>query len=291
MPKRTVIQWDKDDLEALGLLKVDVLALGMLTAIRKALEMIGIRDARSAGRGPGGLRHDPEGRHRRRVPDRVARADEHAAAPAAEDLLRPGDRGGDRAARADPGRHGASLSAAPARRGAGRLSQRRSKAGARAHPGRADFPGAGDAARHGRGRLHAGRGRPAAALDGGVEEERRPGAVRRAAEKRHEGQRLHVRNSPRRSTARSSASASTAFPNRTRRASRCWSTSPPGSSATTRRHSARRCSTASRWASTPRRSWCRTRAATASRCGRRTCRSAAGIARWRTVRCGWGCAW
>jgi error-prone DNA polymerase len=37
MPERTVIQWDKDDLEALGLLKVDVLALGMLTAIQRAL--------------------------------------------------------------------------------------------------------------------------------------------------------------------------------------------------------------------------------------------------------------
>ena len=37
MPDRTVIQWDKDDLETLGLLKVDVLALGMLTAVRKAL--------------------------------------------------------------------------------------------------------------------------------------------------------------------------------------------------------------------------------------------------------------
>jgi error-prone DNA polymerase len=43
MPERTVIQWDKDDLEALGLLKVDVLALGMLTAIRKALGMLGMR--------------------------------------------------------------------------------------------------------------------------------------------------------------------------------------------------------------------------------------------------------
>ena len=40
MPERTVIQWDKDDLEALGLLKVDVLALGMLTAIRKALNFV-----------------------------------------------------------------------------------------------------------------------------------------------------------------------------------------------------------------------------------------------------------
>ncbi|MFW6094051.1 MAG: error-prone DNA polymerase [Pseudomonadota bacterium] len=37
MDERTVIQWDKDDLESLGLLKVDVLGLGMLTAIRKAL--------------------------------------------------------------------------------------------------------------------------------------------------------------------------------------------------------------------------------------------------------------
>jgi error-prone DNA polymerase len=40
MPERTVIQWDKDDLEALGLLKVDVLALGMLSAIRRALHFI-----------------------------------------------------------------------------------------------------------------------------------------------------------------------------------------------------------------------------------------------------------
>lgn len=40
MPDRTVIQWDKDDLDALGLLKVDVLALGMLTAIRRAVDLI-----------------------------------------------------------------------------------------------------------------------------------------------------------------------------------------------------------------------------------------------------------
>ena len=40
MPERSVIQWDKDDLEALGLLKVDVLALGMLTAIRRTLDLV-----------------------------------------------------------------------------------------------------------------------------------------------------------------------------------------------------------------------------------------------------------
>jgi error-prone DNA polymerase len=42
MEGRTVIQWDKDDLEALGLLKVDVLALGMLSALRRALKFAGI---------------------------------------------------------------------------------------------------------------------------------------------------------------------------------------------------------------------------------------------------------
>ena len=40
MADRTVIQWDKDDLDALGLLKVDCLALGMLSAIRKTFDLI-----------------------------------------------------------------------------------------------------------------------------------------------------------------------------------------------------------------------------------------------------------
>lgn len=40
MADRTVIEWDKHDLDALGLLKVDILALGMLSALRKALQMV-----------------------------------------------------------------------------------------------------------------------------------------------------------------------------------------------------------------------------------------------------------
>jgi error-prone DNA polymerase len=40
MPDRTVVQWDKDDLSELGMMKVDVLALGMLTAIRKAFALL-----------------------------------------------------------------------------------------------------------------------------------------------------------------------------------------------------------------------------------------------------------
>jgi error-prone DNA polymerase len=40
MDNRTVIEWDKDDLDMLGVLKIDVLALGMLTCIRKALDLL-----------------------------------------------------------------------------------------------------------------------------------------------------------------------------------------------------------------------------------------------------------
>ena len=40
MDDRTFVEWDKDDLDALGILKVDVLGLGMLTCIRKAFEFV-----------------------------------------------------------------------------------------------------------------------------------------------------------------------------------------------------------------------------------------------------------
>ena len=40
MPDRTVVQWDKDDLNDLGLLKVDLLGLGMLSALRRALALV-----------------------------------------------------------------------------------------------------------------------------------------------------------------------------------------------------------------------------------------------------------
>ena len=62
MEDRTIIQWDKNDLEALGLLKVDVLALGMLTAIRKSLDMINDYrgyGARGKSRPPLGIHNIP----------------------------------------------------------------------------------------------------------------------------------------------------------------------------------------------------------------------------------------
>jgi error-prone DNA polymerase len=43
MPDRRIIQWDKDDLAAVGLMKIDVLALGMLSAIRRTLDLVSAR--------------------------------------------------------------------------------------------------------------------------------------------------------------------------------------------------------------------------------------------------------
>ncbi len=44
MKDRTFIEWDKDDIDDLGLMKVDVLALGMLTAIKRAMDILGVAD-------------------------------------------------------------------------------------------------------------------------------------------------------------------------------------------------------------------------------------------------------
>ncbi len=61
MEGRTVVQWNKDDLDDLGILKIDCLALGMLTAIRKCFDLIertfgqGFNARRNPGRRPTGL--------------------------------------------------------------------------------------------------------------------------------------------------------------------------------------------------------------------------------------------
>jgi error-prone DNA polymerase len=46
MESRTIIEWDKNDIEELGMLKIDILALGMLTCIRKALDLINAQPSR-----------------------------------------------------------------------------------------------------------------------------------------------------------------------------------------------------------------------------------------------------
>src|SRR3546814_516309 len=46
MDERTIIQWEKDDLESMGMLKVDCLALGMLTCLRKAMDLVRVHRGR-----------------------------------------------------------------------------------------------------------------------------------------------------------------------------------------------------------------------------------------------------
>ena len=88
MEDRTFIEWDKDDIDALGMMKVDVLALGMLTCIRKALRPDAKRMMAGLGardRSPGGRGRSTtccKGRVDRRLPGREPGADQHAAAAA-----------------------------------------------------------------------------------------------------------------------------------------------------------------------------------------------------------------
>ena len=66
MKDRSVIEWDKDDIDALGILKVDILSLGMLSAIRKCFAMVADHGGRSfdlatcLGTDPNGLGESPE---------------------------------------------------------------------------------------------------------------------------------------------------------------------------------------------------------------------------------------
>ena len=162
MDDRTVIQWDKDDLESLGP------AQGRRARPRHADG--GPQDARpcqrlpqqqshggedSAG-GAQGVRDAAARRQHRRIPGGIPRADVHAAPAAPRMLLRSRRRSGHRPARPDPGRHGASLPAPPPRSRTRHLLERRRAQCAQAHPRRADLPGAGDRTRHGGGGIHGG---------------------------------------------------------------------------------------------------------------------------------------
>ncbi len=174
MAERTVVEWDKDDLDALedaqdrrpgarhALLHPPRLRPAGHPLRRRS------RPRPGAGRGPGRLRDAAGGRFDRRLPGREPGPDVDAAQAEAENVLRPRHRGGDRPPGADPGRHGPSLSAPPRGQGAGRVSLEGPRGGAGQDAGRAAVPGAGDAHRHRRRRLHALGGRRPQALDGGL---------------------------------------------------------------------------------------------------------------------------
>ena len=111
MPGRVVVQWDKEDCADLGIIKVDLLGLGMMSALAgraRAPARDRGRDrprAPAAGR-PEGLRDAAQGRHRGRLPGGEPGADGDAAAHEARPLLRPRGRGGDHPARPHRGEDG-----------------------------------------------------------------------------------------------------------------------------------------------------------------------------------------
>ena len=272
MEDRTFLEWDKDDIDTLGMLKVDVLALGMLTCIRKGFDLIERHYGRSCTLATV-PREDPA------VYEMLSKADsvgvfqvesraQMSMLPRLKPrlLLRPRHRGGDRPSRADPGRHGASLPASarwsragglPLQGAARRCSARRWACRC-SRSRRCRSPSSRRASPPTRPTSCAAPWPPSATSAPSTPSARSSSPAWSAT--------ATSASSPSAASARSRASASTASPRATRRASRTWSTSRRGSSGTTPTCSAPPSSTASPWASTSRPSSSATPASTASRC-------------------------
>ena len=99
MPDRTVVEWDKDDLDDAADAQDRLACARHAVCIRAGSELAarasrrGLALAGGPGRGPGGLRDAVAGRHYRRVSGREPGADVDAAAAQAEGVLRSGHRG------------------------------------------------------------------------------------------------------------------------------------------------------------------------------------------------------
>ena len=192
MPDRTVIQWNKDDLDELGILKVDCLALGMLTAIRKCFDLV----ERALPAGGCTLATVPADDPA--VYDMICRADtmgvfqiesraQMSMLPRLQPrmfydlvievaIVRPGPIQGNMVhpyLRRRDGEEPVTYPNEAIRGGAGKDARR------------AAVSGAGDAAGRGGGRLHARRGRPAAPRDGRLAAAGRDRPVPRQADRRH----------------------------------------------------------------------------------------------------------
>ena len=137
-------QWDKDSCDDAGFLKIDLLGLGMLSAVEECVEQIArvrgetIDLSRIPLDDPADLRRHPARRHRRRLPDREPRADAEPAAHAAREPRRPDRPGRPRPAGADPGqgRPPVHRAAPAAARGPGLRAARRPPVARRAAPRR-----------------------------------------------------------------------------------------------------------------------------------------------------------
>ena len=285
MPDRTVVEWDKDDLDALKMLKIDVLALGMLTCIRKGFELLrahhGIAfelatiPAEDAAVYEMLCRADSIGvfqvesrAQMSMLPRLKPRTFYDLVIEVA--IVRPGPIQGDMVhpyLRRRDGIEPVEFPSDELRAVLGKtmgvpLFQEQAMKIAIVAAG--FTPAEADGLR-----------RSMAAF-------RRSGPDRAASARswsRAWWRAATTASSPRPASGRSRASAITASPRATPPASRSWSTSRPGSSATIPTCSAPPSSTPSRWASTPRPSSCATRSTTASRSARSTSTTATGTPR------------
>ena len=199
MEGRTVIQWDKDDLDTLGLLKVDCLALGMLSAIRRALDLInGFRGSRLAvadipPEDPAVYRMIQRGETTGvfQIESRAQMAMLPRLRPACfydlvieVAIVRPGPIQGDMVHPYLRRRQGLEPVELPVRGGQG---------GPGPDPGGTDLPGAGDQVRPGGGRIQPGRGGSGAPVHGRLASSGRARGAARAAHRRHAGAGLRAR--------------------------------------------------------------------------------------------------
>ena len=222
MEGRTIVQWDKDDLAAIGLLKVDVLALGMLSALRKCLDQVGLElyevPADDKPTYDMICRGDTVGTFQ--IESRAQIGMLKRLLPA--QFLRSGDRSRHCPSRADRGADGASLFAAAARAGAYRFSA----SGSQAHPG-ADAGGAAfSGADHEDGHAVCRISRRARPTSSGARSARGSPAETSIAwarsSKKGSWRAACPRSSSSASSSRSRDSRSTGFRSRMRRRSRCW---------------------------------------------------------------------
>ena len=251
MEGRQICQWDKDSCSDAGFLKIDLLGLGMLSAVEECVDLIaetrGSPIDLSPGRvlRPGGLRRDPGRRHDRGVPDREPGADAVAAPDAAREPRRPDRPGRARPSRADRRGRGQPVhrpppQPAPRSRVPPALRPPPARAGAGRHPRRGRLPGPGARGRHRPGRVHHRRGREPAPGD---EPQAQPrGAREPPAPVPGRGGRpgASTRRPPSGSSRRSSPSRSSASPRATPPPSRSSPTSRRGCTAHTRRSSCAR---------------------------------------------------
>ena len=168
MEKRTVVQWDKDDCAWMGLVKFDLLGLGMLSALQHSFDLIRgstgeewelstipkedpeVYDMLCAADSIGVFQVESRAQmgllprlRPRRFYDLVVQIAMIRPGPIQGDMVHPYLR-----------RRSASLRAPPARQGADHLPAPEARTGARAHPRGAGVPGAADADGDGRRRLH-----------------------------------------------------------------------------------------------------------------------------------------